>query len=251
MSILEKRSRETFKKVKKRLRKLREEEASPKSVHNFRTSVRKFRSFISFVKPYISKDDYGEIQDFFRQRAKDVERLREIDVIIEDFEKIQGLEDSSLLKALTNLRGKEAENVLELFNGDYFESLDQAYKNFEKSLNTDNSANFKDNFKKRLKKWDKFINKRFDKLEDLPIEEVHRVRLRAKKARYIHEIFKEDIGPSYKIKRDKYQKIQDDLGIMCDQSRNVEALDELLTQEDYEKYPSLEEEVGIFKNFQG
>lgn len=90
--------------------------AEPETVHQYRVSIRSFRSIISLLKPILKLSDYMEIQEIFRSKGREVELLRELDVLIERWDEVRQSQDLSLKEALLNERLEEEQRILGLLS---------------------------------------------------------------------------------------------------------------------------------------
>ncbi|MBG9982958.1 CHAD domain-containing protein [Aerococcaceae bacterium DSM 111020] len=213
------------------------------SVHQLRVSIRKFRALISLAKPHMDYDSYLLIQDYFRQRGRELADLREMDVLIDWTGQIEGLKDSEIIQRLKAMRIEEQEEVLKLLDEAYVQDLRKNYQDFLDLVKASVNSNFTEAFEDRVQGWDQYIMKKLPEIDDLEWAKIHRVRIKSKKARYVCDIFADDIDPDYANRKKEYKQIQSDLGVRCDQLRNLEAIDEWIKDDS----PQIIEEKAIFK----
>ena len=245
VQVLEKRASENFEVILENIRKMLVAPDEVESVHQLRVSIRRFRSIISLAKPQMPLKRYIKIQDFFRQRGQELAALREMDVLIKAIESCEGLEGSQMSKRLQEMRVIEQENVVRLLDDKYVEKMTKKYNEFLDIVRSREQDRFTTDFDDRIEGWDQYIINRMPKVNDLPWDKVHRVRIKSKKARYISEMFDGDIDENYSNRRKEYKKIQSDLGERCDQLRNVEAIDEWIKDDN----PIITKEKEIFKAY--
>lgn len=226
LQVFERRAKESFDLIQANVRRMLIDPVDVESVHQLRVSIRKFRAVISLAKPHMDYDSYLIIQDYFRQRGRDLADLREMDVLIDWTSQIEGLEDSEIIKRLKAMRLVEQEEVLKLLDEDYVPNLTKYYDDFLAEVRASVNSNFTEAFEDRVEGWDHYIMKRLPDIDDLEWSKVHRVRIKSKKARYVCDIFADDIDPDYASRKKEYKQIQSDLGVRCDQLRNLEAIDE-------------------------
>lgn len=243
VSTLEKRAESTFNVILENIRKMLIKPEEVESVHKLRVSIRRFRSIISLAKPQMSEKSYLRIQDFFRQRGRELADLREMDVLIDTIENIPELENSQLLERFRAMRLAEQEEAVKLLDEKYVANLKKHYNEFLDEVRGQDMREFDRTFDDRIKNWDQYIIKRLPQVNELPWSKVHRVRIKSKKARYISEIFNEDIDETYGSRTKEYKRIQSDLGERCDQLRNLEAIDEWIESDN----PQIIREKEIFK----
>lgn len=226
IEVLERYSDECFQEIMTRARDMLVDPAEVESVHKLRVAIRRFRAVISLAKYHMDLDRYVEIQDFFRQRGRELADLREMDVLIESIHSIPGMEDAEMIDKLRDMRLAEQVEVVRLLDEDYIKNMQKMYEEFIDEVKKTDKYKFDESFDDRLEGWDKYIVKRLPEVNDLPWSKVHRVRIKSKKARYISEIFDEDISDTYSSRAKEYKKVQSNLGERCDQLRNQEAIDE-------------------------
>lgn len=226
IEVLQRYSDECFQEILERVRNMLVDPAEVESVHKLRVAIRRFRAIISLAKYHMDLDRYVEIQDFFRQRGRELADLREMDVLIDSIHSIPGMEDAEMIDRLRALREDEQNKVVRLLDEDYIKTLQKMYDEFLDEVKKTDKYQFNESFDDRLEGWDKYIVKRLPEVNDLPWSKVHRVRIKSKKARYISEIFDEDISDTFSERAKEYKKVQSNLGERCDALRNQEAIDE-------------------------
>ncbi len=222
------------------------------ATHQIRVSIRSLRSIISFIKSYFEANKYEGYQNVLREMAQKFLFIRQFDVIIKEWESIikeneAYLEDGGvLLKLLKEERLKEERIVLEwLEKEDVLPVLSDILswiKSFDEGLEKDEVEDF---FEKRLGKYIDDINKGLVNLSGPNLEEIHSLRIKCKKARYIIENL-EKTKKNIKLTK-KYKRLQDDLGLICDTIVNKSFLNKLVKNN---KIDGLEYQVGIFIGYQ-
>ena len=101
--------------------------------------------------------------------------------------------------------------------------------------------------KKALGRWQKKINRGIKKIDMEDKENIHKVRIRSKKLRYIMELLSPLLGKKSSRSIGKYEKLQDDLGYFHDVYVNKELLEQLLAQSDEKQ---LHYEAGMVVGWQ-
>ena len=100
---------------------------------------------------------------------------------------------------------------------------------------------------KTLAGWRKKINRGIRKINMEDQENIHKVRIRSKKLRYIMEQLSPLLGKKSSRSIGKYEKLQDDLGYFHDVYVNKELLEQLLAQSDEKQ---LHYEAGMVVGWQ-
>lgn len=204
------------------------------TIHRFRTNARSLRSHVAFVKPWQDAKQNTEIQEILRNIVKRTSRLRELDV----FEKqARSNSDSSpeLLALCKEEASRERAKVLKTL------SSKRITKSFKKAMGSSKDIAWKKRYTKHgLPK--EVARERFDDMvesvgADLAVldlfdeEQTHRVRKRAKRARYVAEANGELLGADAVDIAKGMKARQDDLGDMCDARVNIRLINELLQQD--------------------
>lgn len=218
----------------------------PERVHKLRISLRSYRSLISLCKPYLERETYAEIQGMLRHEVKKTARLREIDVLsrkVADFpaerlsfestnkkqEKVDG--KSLLLEAFAIRRKEEQEALLKAMQDPTFEAnLRQAKlllgKKLQRKLMHDLTLD--DLLRPRMEAWFTAMRRRMEDYREFSLFYIHSTRLKAKKLRYVGEIFAKELRLD-NIEQSKSAKaLQNELGDICDAIGNQELILELL-----------------------
>lgn len=226
------------------------------SVHKLRVKIRQFRSLVSFLKPLIHKRQQKEFQKDLKNMAQACAYLRELDVLIEQWQiyeqdfRQRGLTGQEFLRILRMERDSEAMRLIRLLeNPQYIERLDQLEADLIHAIDV-NGAPFKnlvDMVKLTLEKWHDEIKERYDAISENDLKVIHALRIRAKKARYVMEIFemREDAED-----KNIYQDIktwQDILGNITDANRNPQAVSEIAA-----RYSNslIKEEIDLFSELE-
>lgn len=201
------------------------------AVHQLRVSIRSFRALISLVKQLLPERTYAELQDHFRQLARQCALLRELDVLLEEWEETDPHEGSAFSERLKGERKEEEERLLGFLQKDDTQRAFQVGVNrFVQALSHTewgeiDGIEFMD---RKLHGWYRYILEATSDLKGFDFPTVHKIRLKSKKYRYIAEHFKEHVTPLQKRRHKSAKEKQTTLGKICDSLRNQEAVDELL-----------------------
>ncbi|MDQ0508216.1 CHAD domain-containing protein [Peptoniphilus ivorii] len=238
---------EGFKKILKNLDTFIREPWEVESVHQYRVSIRRFRALISMVKPILNPSSYAKIQDIFRQKGRDAELLRELDVLMEEWDKVREPEQVHLKNALMEQRKREEERLLALLKTDRIrEELKEGLNTFMHSLSMSDWHEIDGVFllDQRLHNWYRYTLEALWRMEEFDLPFVHRIRLKSKKYRYVTEFFDDHTTLTQVMHHKKAKKRQTVLGEVCDALRNREAIREL---EPYFDDKALEEAAYFIK----
>lgn len=201
----------------------------PDPAHKLRVKTRTLRALLSFYRPRLNIRNYREVQDGLRASAHMVERLRELDVLIEAIGSLEAdAPVADLLSFLKDERRTEAETVRTLVEAGRLDELRQPCLRLLRRLELTDDVKYEE---KRYKTWRKRILSDQKRLDDLRYSGIHRLRIRAKKARYALEAIPTLRGEKQEDELMQLRDLQDRLGLICDWYRNREFMDELLQLE--------------------
>lgn len=234
---------------------LREPEAI-ESVHKLRVKIRQFRSLISFLKPLMKKKAYRQDQDRLRYLIQRLAYLREVDVITKEWLRHKeafieaGLTGEEFLKVLTQERQEEQVRVYEfLEKPDFAQELNDIVNQVKEDIDVEKSSesNLPDMVVAMLNKWVDRFQRDYAAIDENDLETIHALRIRAKKLRYIMEIFGLNDHPDTQAEHKKIKGWQEKLGNITDANRNQEAVAEIAA-----KHPEapLTEELALFNQIQ-
>ncbi|MBC3887143.1 CHAD domain-containing protein [Acetobacterium paludosum] len=212
----------------------------PESTHQIRVKIRKSRAILAFFKPLFEDEKYGEEQEKLRKTGLEFSELRQLDVILEEIEKIENtsiipVDELAFLKnrligkrkeALITLSAYLQHNYLTLTVLDFWIWLldepwsDSAWLDLSIEKYID----------EELKRWLKKVNKGMKKMDVKNKENIHKVRIRSKKLRYIMELLSPILAKKSKELIAEFENIQDDLGYFHDVYMNKELLEQLLAE---------------------
>lgn len=240
------------------------------SVHKLRVKIRQFRSLISFYRPLMTKKIYKEVQNVLRMYAQECAYLRELDVLIIEWKSliknnVFNLDDlknitrcnfnidpelqfdtsnlekinctgQNFLKIMEEEREKERLRLLSFVEKpSYAVELKKVLDDITSNINIDKTQYLSlDNLvNDTLDEWYQNIKNEYESINENELEIVHALRIKAKKIRYIIEVFKKDKDINYGKKYKEIKKWQEVIGMICDANRNSEAVKEIA-----KKYPN-------------
>lgn len=229
----------------------------PENVHQLRVKLRQLRALFSFASPLFNQNDYHEKQEQLGKIGLEFSTIREADVILEELEKIIKsscipLGDFPLLKnELEKKRKGELIKITSFLKSNHLsavlldlwiwllenpwtdsELLDRSLKNYAEQ---------------QLEGWSKTINKAVGKMALTHKEDIHKVRIKSKKLRYVMEQLATILDSDSKKSIKRFEKLQEDLGYFHDVYINKLVLEELIEESDSEK---LNYEAGLFIGWQ-
>lgn len=208
--------------------------ADTETIHRFRTNTRALRSHVAFVKPWQNARQNAEAQALLKEIVGHTSRLRELDV----FEKQACSNPSSSAELLAFCRKEafcERAKVLEIF------SSKQNTESFERAMESAKNIVWKKRYAKQGLPED-VVRARFDAMVEsvgadlatldlFDAEKTHKVRKRAKRARYVSEANAGLLGTDAVDIAKGMEAHQDDLGDVCDARANIRLIDEFLQQD--------------------
>lgn len=209
---------------------------NPDTVHDFRITIRSFRTMVSLLSKYLDKRICQRIQNAFRMLASELSYLRELDVLIDVYDKVRkennlSFEDSQLSVKLQNERSAEKERVVAAVENDH--SYDVMTGNFILLLN---SIKFKkigniqtsEVILPKLDDWYETILNRIREYRNFNFSYIHDTRLKCKKYRYVSEIFSDFMDETHRNRYQDIKELQTILGNICDVIRNQETILEIV-----------------------
>lgn len=232
------------------------EPAEIESVHKLRVKIRQFRSLVSFFKPLMPRKRYRQIQDILREMAQECAYLRELDVLMKEWLSLKpeflkaGLTGESFLEIMREERGKEQDRLFAfLEKPDFAKDLAKAAAMLRNSIDAEESPYLKlaDMVEDTLDIWHDEIKAEYDAIEVNNLEIIHALRIRAKKMRYIMEVFELDEAAGSKAMYKEIKRWQEVLGNITDANRNSEAVMEIAGL--YPEAP-IQAELELFKAIQ-
>ncbi len=228
------------------------------SVHKLRVKVRQFRSFVSFLKPLLPKKSYTLMQNDLRELAQECAYLRELDVLMKEwkthsdrFEKA-GVSGDEFFTIMTNERKKEQERLysyLEKPNAAMM--LNEAKNIILKNIHPEvlKYVTLKQMLIETLNSWHDRIQHDYENIDSNNLVIIHALRIKAKKMRYVMEVFGLDKDEATKEMYQEVKKWQEVIGEITDANRNSDAVNEIEEKSD-EKSPALHKEVEVFNEIQ-
>lgn len=226
------------------------------SVHKLRVKVRQFRSLITLFKPLMKKRDYKAIQDELRGLAQECAYLRELDVLKKEWAvnitefKEHGLSGEEF-KAVLDIERDEEQEVLYsiLEKPQYAQKLNEKLENIKSSINPLKTMylSLDEMVDDVLNTWHDEIEEGYGKIDENDLTIIHALRIKAKKVRYVMEVFGKDKDPEHEKQYKEIKRWQEVLGDITDANRNSDAVLEIAR-----KYPEREikEEVDLFVEIQ-
>lgn len=226
------------------------------SVHKFRVKVRQFRSLVSFFKPLMKKSEYRQIQDVLRAMAQECAYLRELDVLMIEWKsheeafakaKVSGENFLAIMKKERELEQNRLFGYLE--KPTVAQELNQVVERLKKAIDVSRTDYITLNqmVEETLANWEQEFKIAYGQIHENEFEIIHPLRIRAKKMRYLMEIFILENQPERKSEHKEIKGWQETLGNMTDANRNSEAVMEIA-----QKYPEedIEEELAVFNEIQ-
>jgi CHAD domain-containing protein len=229
----------------------------PESTHQIRVRIRKLRAVLAFFEPLFEPEKYQQLQERLREAGLAFAELRQVDVLLEEIAKMEkdSLLPGNALDRLTETLRADRQTAMTalaayLQQGDitllvlevWIWLLDAPWAPSEAlaepvGLYTE----------KALTEWRKRINRRIKKIDLADPVNIHKVRIRSKKLRYITEQLAPLLDRKSRSALKKYEQLQDDLGYFHDVYGNREWLAQLLAQSEDKQ---LHYEAGLVVGWQ-
>lgn len=211
-------------------------------IHDLRVATRRLRSALRDFMPLLEKESFNHIKREVKKIADALGKVRDEDVAIEALKNLQAEAENETLKeeiefflrSRKEFRGTAQLELSDIFNTDKIAELEkQLTVTLDKQLSSKNTTNFKE-FGKSV------INKNLQKFEDLALslytpfetENLHQLRLRAKRLRYAMKIFAVCLEEEAKQFAKKVSKMQTFLGDTHDCDEWIESLLSILRQQE-------------------
>ncbi len=206
---------------------------NPRTVHQLRVKLRQFRSVLSFAKPLLHKQAYNNLQEEMRQSGRVLSGLRFLDVLIGLWNKIDrqlpnGQSSNELLNLLMKERSIEQQRVLALPVQKILTGV--ALNSWAFILNWPQHSQHREiswqkYFQKRARSWFKDLRTIKKEMSVDNAAQVHRLRIKVKKLRYVFEY----VWPSFQDYDqhflDLLKELQDNLGELHDCADTVKFID--------------------------
>lgn len=192
----------------------------PRNAHQLRVSLRRARSFLSFLRPLLPAAEYAPHQDALREGARALAVLRETDVLRKQVKKLErkGKRRYPLLAGTLALRRERAAQLahLQLQTPEHTRALDSALRYIAgldmRALSGPDNLRALDT---RLTRWHRRAVAELAAVNFEDIARAHELRLRFKKLANTNDILEATgLLPPRPIKGIK--RLQRDLGELCD-----------------------------------
>jgi len=233
----------------------------PKTTHKMRVSMRTLRALLNFLKPVIGEINYGKIKEKLKESAKQLEDLREIDVLIKECTKVAlnkpefignykkvfnelHVERRRILRdTVSKTTNKHLQSTVEFTR--------EQVKTLPLYLENSSEENWKKMLTKRLKEKKKKVKKGYDKLDIHNLVQSHELRKDAKKLRYSADAFDELTDKNGQKIHDNAEDIQDELGDIRDYYVNSQLLKQLAEETNKEDIKTSFLALAQFEKEQG
>lgn len=227
-------------------------------VHQVRVRIRKFRALLAFFRPLFEEEKYQKQQQVLKKLGQQFGEVRQLDVLIEEVEIIEkdnviAMSEFKQIKLyLAQKREKAYEILINELKTDQFAQelldiwiwkLNQPWD--QKSSVLDMSLALYT--KKQMAIWIKKINKEINHLDIRQQQEIHKVRIKSKKLRYVIEQLSTILDRKTRRSIKQFEKIQDDLGYVHDVFANKRLLEQLILASDNQQ---LYYEAGMIVGWQ-
>ncbi len=226
------------------------------SVHKLRVKIRQFRSLIAFFKPLMKKLRYREYQNQLRELAQQCAYLRELDVLKKDWASHydefsrNGLTGENFMKILETERSAEQGVLFSILeHPEYARRLNEIFEGIKSAIDLEKGKylSLDEMVDDVLDAWHDEIEIGYDAIDENNLQIIHALRIKAKKMRYVMEVFGKDKEPSHALQYKEIKRWQEVLGDITDANRNSEAVNEIA-----QNHPEadIREEIALFNRIQ-
>jgi len=198
-----------------------------RALHDLRVAVRRIRTLLNTIGFYLNLKAAGKLEKRFKQLQKKLGPARDTDVLLRiiqeeitlDTERSKA-EQEKVLAHLCKLRERYRKEVKKILTGNTYKKLkSDTLKFIKKDLQEtewDNDPSLKKIAEKSIHQALRRMKKRAHLTPDCPPKEVHRLRITARKARYLAEFFSPVLGTDMDTLALHLRNIQDALGDIHD-----------------------------------
>jgi CHAD domain-containing protein len=211
-------------------------------IHDLRVATRRLRSALRDFMPLLEKESFNSIKKELKKISDALGKVRDEDVAIVALEELQNEAESEeikeeikfFLQLWNDSRERARADLAEIFTIEIIDELEKHLAaKLDKHSHSENSIEFKE-FGKNV------IKKNLQKFEDLTsslytpfeTENLHQLRLRAKRLRYAMKIFAVCLEDEAKEFAKKISKMQTFLGDTHDCDEWIESLLSILREQD-------------------
>lgn len=227
--------------VRQAYAKYQQDPVEPESAHDLRVAIRQLRALLNFNKANCDEGYYREASEDWREIATTFGYLRELDVLMEECKEMRGrypemlAEDSKVMSWLQKERQDEQESIALLIkSGALTEKILDAEAATLQLLHSVvlNDRQQKKATEKKLEKMEKRLMRKWENVEFSNHDEIHSLRINAKKLRYAATHLAPITGEKNKEIIKDMKKLQTALGTLCDLEINAQLLLELADKTD-------------------
>ncbi|MBI4858149.1 MAG: CHAD domain-containing protein [Acetobacterium woodii] len=212
----------------------------PEGVHQVRVRIRKYRAVLAFFMPIFEAEKYRIQQETLRNLGLLFGDVRQLDVLLEEITVIEGdsvlpiCEFTEIKHYLVGKRETAFKNLMDNLQTNQFAldlldilvwKLNQPWLEGSPDLN----ISIKTYTKNHIDIWLKKIKKSMRNLDVKQQHEVHKVRIKSKKLRYVIDQLSAILDKKTRKSMDQFEKIQDDLGYFHDVFANKQMLDQFIS----------------------
>ena len=202
--------------------------------HHLRTSIRRLRSLVAFVKPWQRSRQNAETQTILRDIVRHTSLLRELDVF-EGQARADSSSSPELIALCANAAAAERAKVLNAL------SSAQVTRPFERAMALAKNVEWKKRYatqgiprgvvRARFDSMVESVTAELVALDPSDAEHTHDVRKRAKRARYVAELCADVLEADAVDVAKGMNAHQDGLGDICDARANIRLIDGFLEQD--------------------
>ncbi len=214
-------------------------EANPSDLvttHQFRVSIRVARSLLSFAGPLFSESEYHVFRERLKVIGGQFGYLRELDVLLEQWSDFVAdvAGRTTLSYYLMGRRKIEERKVIHHVDSISISNELDMFQTWLENQPQDSKEDFESFADRRFTAWNRRALKVLRALNYREWSEVHALRIRYKKIRYVQRAFPCFDRQSI-LSGERLKEMQDDLGRICDTYVNTHILRTMFSDPDFQQ----------------
>lgn len=222
--------------IQERLVLFEADPSDPGTAHQFRVSIRVARSLLSFASPLFSEGAYHVFRDWLKVIGGQFGCLRELDVLLEQWTGFvaDAVGRTSLSKYIMRKRRVEEREMIHYLDSISISNELDMFQTWLENQPQNSKENFETFSDRRFANWNRRALKELRTLDYREWSEVHALRIRYKKIRYVQRAFPR-FDRQFTLSGERLKEMQDDLGLICDTYVNTNILRAMISDPDFQQ----------------
>ncbi len=203
----------------------------PYDLHQMRIAIRRMRTTLQIMKPYIDKDMADALLKQMRQSGSVLGKVRDIDSFITWLGRIREnlrikirIAVDGIKKDYKKIRKIQMQRVIDEIDGESYQQWVELLVEFLKSNDNDKKRTIKKHSPVILNGLLDYINGTTNNAEAASFKKLHKFRIRCKWLRYFCEFFDEAYGGRLQPVIKETKVLQSSLGLIQDHTRDIQLL---------------------------